>query len=164
MYSHRIHREDGMALLIAVILLLLISAIGLSALQSASGEAQSGSRSLRKLSTFFAADAAATMLTRQLNSTVNQYPDTTALNDANFIQDQHGYFTAVRTGTADNAVPQSIRLVGHARQEGGALNVNSANTFTFGIYRADVVATDPTGGRVELQAQYSVSEGTDSYK
>ena len=100
----------------------------------------------------------------QLDATFNQYPDTTALNDANFIQDQHGYFTEVRTGTADNAVPQSIRLVGHARQEGGALNVNSANTFTFGIYRADVVATDPTGGRVELQAQYSVSEGTDSYK
>ncbi|MEE9278672.1 MAG: pilus assembly PilX N-terminal domain-containing protein [Myxococcota bacterium] len=153
-----------MALLIAVILMLLISAIGLGALQSATGESSAGGRSARKLRTFFAADAGMEMVLRQLDTTQNQYPDISALDEQQFMQNQYGGFTQVRTGTADNDAPQDIRRVGRSRQEGGALNVNSANTYTFGIYRADVVATDPAGGRVELQAQLSVSEGSDNYK
>ncbi len=161
-YDDRRRDEAGMALLIAVILMLLISAIGLGALQSATGESSAGGRSARKLRTFFAADAGMGIVLRQLDTTASQYPDTNPLDEQQFIQNRAGGFTQVRTGTADNDVPQPIRRVGRSRA--GALNVNSANTFSFGIYRADVVATDPAGGRVELQAQLSVSEGSDSYK
>ncbi len=160
----RRRNEAGMALLLAVILMLLISAIGLGALQSATGESSAGGRSARKLRTFFAAEAGMGMVLQQLDNTKNQYPDISALDEQQLVQDAYGGFTQVRTGTADNDVPQEVRRVGRSRQEGGALNVNSANTYTFGIYRADVVATDPAGGRVELQAQLSVSEGSDNYK
>lgn len=163
-YEDERRDEAGIALLIAVILMLLISAIGLSALQSASGEASAGGRSARKLRTFFAAESAMSVVMQRLDTSTRQYPDITAIDEQQFVQNQYGGFTQVRTGTSDNAVPQDIRLVGHTRQKGGALNVNAANTFTFGIYRTDVVATDANGGRVELQAQLSVTEGSDNYK
>ena len=156
--------EAGIALLITVILLLLLSAIGLAALQSAHGEASAGGRSARKLRTFFAADGALSLVSGQLDQGNAQYPDTTALDETQFVQGRAGLYTRVRTGTSDNAVPQEIRLVGRTRREGDQLNVNAGNTFSFGIYRADVVATDPVGGRAELQAQYRVSEGADTYR
>ena len=156
--------EAGIALLLTVILLLLLSAMGLASLQSAQGEASAGGRSARKVRTFFAADGALSLVAQQLDQGNAQYPDTTALDDIQFVQGRAGLYTGVRTGTSDNAVPQEIRLVGRSRREGDQLNVNAGNTFSFGIYRADVVATDPLGGRTELQAQYRVSEGADTYR
>ncbi len=161
--GHR-HDEAGIALLLAVMLLLFISAIGLSALQSAQGEAASGGRSARKVRTLFAADSALSLVRDQLNIGATQYPDIRAVDDNQFMQNSAGLFTEVRTGTSNNAVPQDIRFVGRARREGDQLNLNAGNTFSFGIYRTDVVATDPAGGSVELQAQYRVSEGADTYR
>lgn len=155
--------ETGVALLIAVIFMLLISAIGLGALQSASGESSAGSRSMRKVRTLFAADSALGLVRERLDMGSSQYPDTTALDSPEFLQNDD-LFTAVRTGTSDTAVPQEILLVGRTRRDGDQLNINSGNSFTFGIYRTDVLATDPAGGRAELQAQYRVSEGADTYR
>ncbi len=110
-YDDKRRNEAGMALLLAVILMLLISAIGLGALQSATGESSSGGRSMRKLRTFFAADAGMEVVLRQLDTTQNQYPDISALDDQQFMQNSYGGFTQVRTGTADNDAPQDIRRV-----------------------------------------------------
>ena len=156
--------EAGVALLLTVILMLLFSAIGLSALQSAHGEAGAGSRSLRRLRTLFAANSVINIVQDQLDMSDTQYPDITALSDPLFLQNRAGLYTAVRTGTGDNAVPQEIHLVGRARREGDQLNINAGNTFSFGLYRTDAVAMDPVGGRVELQAQYRVNEGSDTYR
>ncbi len=156
--------EAGIALLIAVILILLLSAVGLAALQSAQGEMSAGGRTVRKLATFFAADGALNLVQDQLDLGNSQYPDTSALVDTQFMQNRAGLYTQVRTGTGDNDIPQEIRLVGRARREGDQLNVNAGNTFSFGIYRTDVVAMDPVGGRAELQAQFRVSEGADTYR
>ena len=156
--------EAGVALLITVLLMLLISAIGLSALQSAHGEASAGSRSLRKLRTLFAATSVLNLVQDQLDMSDTQYPNITALSDPQFLQNRGGLYTTVRTGTGDNSVPQDIHLVGRARREGDQLNINSGNTFSFGLYRTDAVALDAVGGRVELQAQYRVSEGSDTYR
>ncbi len=109
--------EAGIALLITVVLLLMLSAIGLSALQSAQGEANAGGRSARKLRTFFAADSALSLVQAQLDMGNSQYPDITAVNSNQFTQNGAGLFTGVRTGTGDNAVPQDIRLVGRARRD-----------------------------------------------
>ena len=156
--------EAGLALLLSVIILLLISAVGLSALQSAQGEATAGGRTARKLRTFFAADGALSLVRDQLHIGDTQYPDITPLSDSQFVQSSAGFYTEVRTGTANNAAPQVIQFVGRARRDGDQLNLNTGNTFSFGIYRTDLVATDPVGGRVELQAQYRVSEGSDTYR
>ena len=156
--------EAGIALLLSVIILLLISAVGLSALQSAQGEASAGGRTARKLRTFFAADGGLSLIKDQLTIGDTQYPNITALNDTQFLQNTANLYTQVRTGSTSSAVPQEILLVGRARRDGDQLNINSSNTFTFGIYRTEVLATDPVGGSVELQAQYRVSEGADTYR
>ena len=167
-YLHDTEKRDqaGIALLIAVMLMLLISAIGLSALQSAGGEASASSRSARKLRTFFAADSGMTMVMQQLDTTLTkaQYADSVILDDTQFMQNYAGGFTQVRTGTVDNATAQPVTRIRGIAPKGGALNVNSPNSFVLGIYRADVLATDPVGGRVELQVQLAVNEGSPSYK
>lgn len=157
-------REEGMALLIAVVLLLMISAIGLTALQSAQDEASGSGRSRRKVMTLYAADSAMRVVEDNLNVTKSQYPDTQFMDDSSFMTDQFGKATAVRTGTTESMTPQAIIRIGKANCEGCQLNVNASNSLSYGIYRANLVATDNGGGVVELQSQYSVSEGAESYK
>ena len=158
--------EHGMALLVAVVLLLMVSAIGLAALQSAQDEASGSGRARRKTMTLYAADSALTMVEDRLNVAKSQYPDTGVINNTTFMQDQWGGATAVRTGNSENPLAQPIVRVGASSQAaaGYQLNVNASGTFSYGIYRTGVVATDQTGGAVELQAQYSVNEGASSYK
>ncbi len=167
-YLYETEKRDqaGIALLIAVILMLMISAIGLSALQSAGGEASANGRSARKLTTFFAADSGMSVVMQQLDTTLTkaQYADSVILDDTQFMQNSMGGFTEVRTGTVDNATAQPVTRIRGIAPKGGALNVNSPNSFILGIYRADVLATDPVGGRVELQVQLAVNEGSPSYK
>ncbi len=167
-YLYETEKRDqaGIALLIAVILMLMISAIGLSALQSAGGEASASGRSARKLTTFFAADSGMSVVMQQLDTTLTkaQYADGVILDDTQFMQNPAGLFTQVRTGTVDNATAQPVTRIRGIAPKGGALNVNSPNSFVLGIYRADVLATDPVGGRVELQVQLAVNEGSPSYK
>jgi Tfp pilus assembly protein PilX len=156
--------ERGMALLIAVILLLMISAIGLTALQSAQDEASGAGRSRRKTMTLYAADAGLKLVEDRLNVTTSQYPNTAVLEQSSFMTDQWGSSTAIRTGNSENPVAQPVLRLGRARSSGFALNVNAANSIAYGIYRTGLVATDTGGGVVELQAQYSVSEGAGSYR
>ena len=107
-----------------------------------------------------------TMVMQQLDTTLTkaQYASGVILDDQQFMQNSAGGFTQVRTGTVDNAAPQPVTRIRGIAPKGGALNVNSPNSFVLGIYRADVLATDPVGGRVELQVQLAVNEGSPSYK
>ena len=88
-YLYETEKRDqaGIALFIAVVLMLLLSAIGLSALQSAGGEASASGRSARKLRTFFAADSGMTMVMQQLDTTISkaQYADGVILDDTTFM-------------------------------------------------------------------------------
>jgi Tfp pilus assembly protein PilX len=156
--------ERGVALLIAVVLLLMVSALGLTALQSAQDEATGSARGRRKTMTLYAADSGLKLVEQQLAASSTQYPNRNAITSSSVMQDQWGASTSIRTGEAENPVPQAIQRVGKANVEGFQLNVNSSGSFSYGIYRTGMVATDNTGGVVELQAQYSVNEGADSYK
>jgi len=156
--------ERGVALLIAIVLLLLVSALGLTALQSAQDEATGSARGRRKTMTLYAADSGLKLVEQQLAASSTQYPNRNAITSSSVMQDQWGGSTSIRTGEAENPVPQAIQRVSKANVEGFQLNVNSSGSFSYGIYRTGMVATDNTGGVVELQAQYSVNEGADSYK
>jgi type II secretory pathway pseudopilin PulG len=156
--------EEGIALLVTVVLLLLLSAIGVTALQRAQDETVGGGSSRRKVSMLLAADSALHVVEAQLASAQTQFPDVSPLDDAQFINDNIGLPLAVRTGSIDSSTSVPIQKVGTTYQEGGQINVNSPNTFSYGVYRTGVVVTDPGGGNVQLQAQYSVLEGASSYK
>lgn len=156
--------EHGIALLIAVVLLLMVSALGLTALQSAQDEATGSAHGRRKVMTLYAADSGLKLVEDQLASATAMYPNRNPIAQSSVMQDQWGGTTAIRTGEAKSPVAQAIQRVSKGNVEGMQLNVNSAGSFSYGIYRTGMVATDSTGGVVELQAQYSVNEGSDSYK
>jgi len=157
-------QEHGVALLIAVVLLLMVSALGLTALQSAQDEATGSARGRRKVMTLYAADSGLKLVEDQLASATAQYPNRNPVTSSAVMEDQWGGTTAIRTGEAKSPVAQAIQRVSKGNIEGMQLNINSAGSFAYGIYRTGMVATDSTGGVVELQAQYSVNEGSDSYK
>ena len=151
-----------MALLVAVVLLLMVSALGIAALQSAQDEATGSGRARRKTMTLYSAESGLAMVQQQL--TASHYPNLAAIPDAGLQPDQFGVQTAVRTGTSDVTLAQPIQRVGRARSQGNQLTVNAAGSVLMGVYRTDVVATDGTGGNVEIQAQYALLEGSGSYR
>jgi len=164
MHHQSLHDQHGVALLIAVVLLLMVSALGLTALQSAQDEATGSARGRRKTMTLYAADSGLKLVEDQLASATSQYPNRNPISNSSVTTDHWGGTTSVRTGTAETSVPQAIQRVSKGSMEGFQLNVNASGSFSYGVYRTGIVATDTTGGVVELQAQYSVNEGSDSYK
>ncbi len=152
--------ENGIALLIAVILMLLISAIGIAALQHAREESSGSGRSRHHTKNLHAADGVLQLVIQQLaaeNPANRQLP----VDFANFIQDPlSGFWTSAQTGTDETAPAQPIRHCGNSSRSGDALG-----QFPRNIYCVDVLASDG-GGRVGLQAQYAVldASGGGSYR
>jgi hypothetical protein len=142
------------ALLIAVILMLLISAIGIAALQHARQEAMGSGRSRHHTRNLHAADGILQLVVAQLsadNPANRQLP----IDFANFIQDPlSGVWTRGKTGTIDNPAAEPIRHCGNASRSGDAIG-----QFPRNIYCVNVLASDG-GGRVGLQAQYAVLDAS----
>ncbi len=155
--------ESGMALLIAVVVMLMVSAVALSALDRARSENMGANAARRKVATLIAADAALRLVENQLLNSTGPSPDTAPLQDTNFIVGDNGLATAFRTGEIGSAAALPILKVGTTVKEGGQLNVGGAGTFTYGVYRAGIVATDPGGASVQLSAQWTALEGGSGY-
>ncbi len=157
---HSLRDEKGVALLISVILMLLISAIGIAALQHAREESSGSGRSRHHTKNLHAADGVLQLVVQQLaaeNPANRQLP----VDFANFIQDPlSGFWTAVKTGTDETAPAQPVRHCGNSSRSGDAIG-----QFPRNIYCVDVLASDG-GGRVGLQAQYAVLDpsGGGSYR
>ena len=143
--------ERGVALILTILLLLIVSAIAVSSLNRAGDELQVGSASRRQLRNVAAAEAALKLVGQQLLT----QPETTAnapIIVSNFAPDM-GSNTTVRTGTIGDSVPKEIELVGYTDKQ---LIMGSPSFTGRRIYRVTVVASDPSGGNVQLEAQFSV--------
>ena len=173
---HPLRNEQGIALLVTVILLLMVSAIGLTALSRAGDEESMQRNSSRKTHTFAAAEAGVNMITNRLfqQQAVNQavigagaaqgmvqgqgLQDPLApLDEQQLISDDYGFWTPVRTGTVDSSVPQPIERKDAKTPDGYTLNAGE-QPWVWRIYRATVVASDLGGGNVQIQTQYRVKE------
>jgi hypothetical protein len=153
-----------MALLVTTLLLLVISIMGLTALQHASDEKVSAASSRRKLETLYAADAAINVLAERLeNANAISTSLTQPMDEPTFMLTEFGFPISVQTGTPDSASPEPIYKVGRASGQGSQLNLGSGYTQSYGIYRASVVATHPSGARAQIQAQFLVPEGSPTY-
>ncbi len=154
--------ESGAALLVAVVLLLLMSALGITALQHAQDEASASGSSRRKDATLYAGEAGLSMVQASLLANYNggTMPSFT-IDEPALVNDGFGNPIAVRSGRPENAAPEAIVANGGAVEtpDGYMLNLGSGNTQSFGAVRADVVATDGGNGMVHLQAQYRLHEG-----
>ena len=160
--NHLIRDDAGIALIVTVLLLLMVSALGTAALQHAGNESSVSASSRRKLSVVYAADSALSLVVAKLTAG-GQFPDTTPLDEPTLLVDDAGFPISARTGTTQTAIPQAVMRVGTAAAPGSQLNINSSNTISFGVYRAGVVASDSGGGRAQIQAQFIVPEGAASY-
>jgi Tfp pilus assembly protein PilX len=148
--------ESGIALVVTVLLLLLVSAIGISALNRAGDEKIVSTVSRRQVSNLSAAEAGLRLVQAQLeNNTVGIPPDT-ALSRPGLFQDVSGLFTGVRSGTVDTATAQKIQPVGYTIPDGSEVRTGGGGAAPRLVYRVNVVASDPSGGNVQVQAQFSV--------
>ena len=155
--------ESGIALLVAVILMLMVSAIALSALDRARQESTGAASDRRKIATLLAADGALAVVQNRLLTGTSPFPDTSPLQDLGFLIADTGLATSMRTGEIGTSAALPILKVGGMVRAGGQLNIGGAGTFSYGVYRTGIVAQDPTGGSVQLNAQFSVLEGGAGY-
>ena len=144
--------ERGVALILTILLLLIVSAIGVSSLNRAGDELQVGSTSRRQLRNVAAAEAALKMVGQQLLTAQSTTAAEAPIMVNNFSPEM-GLNTVVRTGfIGDGGAAGKVELVGVSGQQ---LIIGQAGQGRR-IYRVTVVAEDPSGGNVQLQAQFSV--------
>ena len=163
--------EDGMALLIAVVVLLLMSALGLAALQHAGDEASGSGQARRKDATLYAADSGIKMIQVSLLNNVSTSSTTpVTLDQPTLITDGFGNPIPIRSGAPQNGTmpPAPVAVAPDPNQpsqppQGFMLNQNSPNSEVFRPVRADVTALDVANGMVHLQAQFSVLDSGSSY-
>ena len=159
--------ERGMALLIAVVLLLLMSALGVAALQHSGDESAGGGRSRRKDSTLYAAEAGQQMVQSRLFAEWNgMSSEGFTIDEPSLVSDAFGNPIAVRSGAPGPAglpaTPAKLddkannMKTNAPQRDGFTLNIGGLNRRTFRAVRSDVVAQDLGNGLVHLQAQYSV--------
>ncbi|HTO69664.1 MAG TPA: hypothetical protein VMR31_07355 [Myxococcota bacterium] len=162
-----------MALLIAVIVLLLMSALGLAALQHAGDEATDSGRSRRKDSTLYAADSGIRMVQIELLQMINNPSQTSvSLDYPSLITDGFSNPIAMVSG-APNAgqMPVAQPIAPDLTQppqtdDGNALSGGGVGGPMYQPVRADVTAEDVGNGMVHLQAQfkYYVGLGGNTYE
>ena len=148
--------ESGVALLLTILLLLIVSAIGVSSLNRAGDELTDSSGSRRRLRNVAAAEAGLKMVGQALfDAQATTGAAISSINVTNFASEM-GLSTIVRTGTiGDDGTPQPVQFIGTAGGENGDLRVGYQPSKRR-IYRVNIVASDPSGGNVQLQAQFSV--------
>ena len=127
--------ESGIALLVAVMLMLMVSAVALSALDRARQENLGSTAGRRKVATLIAADAGLRLVEDQLINGAGSTPDTAPIADTAFISFGNGLATSFRTGEIGSSAALPILKVGSTVKEGGQLNVGGAGTFSYGVYR-----------------------------
>jgi len=152
------HGEQGIALLLTILLLLLVSAIGVSALNRAGDEQVEARASRRQVANLAAAEAALKSVDDQLRRFPPGSPAAQApIQNTSFSPTGTGLATTYRTGRREDPGPQPLPDPRTAHGGGDLRQGNAASTVGMRlIYRTTVTAQDPSGGVVQLRAQYAV--------
>jgi hypothetical protein len=137
--------ESGIALLVAVLILLLVSAIGIAAIEHSGRELGGAGRARTTIATFHAADGGVEIATNQLART--------PLSTTPFSFSVNSDYT-VRSGTRSDGTPQEIIPAGTGQPpEGYAITVGGAG-YASSLYRTAVTSTG-VGAAVELEVKLS---------
>ncbi len=141
--QNRFGDEQGMAMIVAVLVLLLLTAIGIAAIEHSGSEFAAGGRSRHITRVFHGADGGLEVVAAKLAGTLPDIsPTAVILSDG----------TSVESRKHLEALPQPVSLVGYGPPpDGYGLNIGSG--FSTEIYRATVTANSTSGGMVELEAQ-----------
>jgi hypothetical protein len=146
--------ESGMALLVTLLLLLLMSAIAVAAIEHSGEESALGGRSRRSLRTLHAADGGMQVgMSRVVNAQFGGFSGT--------LQDGTTYRSGDRTASA----PQPVQQLGSGPPpEGNCIGVG-ASCYRSDLVRQTVSAFAPDGATAEVSAQFAVVQaGTGGYQ
>ncbi len=142
---HRNRRQEaGVAMILTILLLLLISGIGIAAIEHAGDESVMAGSSRRWTRTFFAADAGIQMAISQISQ------DPPNLTQFNFTI---GNNTAVFSGTMAGGIAPLESVGVGAPPDGYSLNLGSG--FQSRLYKANATARNGTTAAVELEAKFA---------
>ena len=141
-------REQGMALLLAAVILMLVSMLAFSAMKHSEQEATSGARSRSTMRTIYAADAGIELaLSRLTQSPPDLSPFDVGLADGANLQSR----------TRTQSTPQALGQAGIGEpQEGYSLNIGAGVGHVSRVFLVTVTAT-AGGSTAELEARLSRS-------
>ncbi len=159
--------EEGIALLIALLFLLVISALGVNALSRAQEENSSGASSRHRVVNLMAADAGIKLALNQLNSSSGFTLDTQPINIASLQGSSVIGATKIRSGVLGDPTLLPIEFIQYVAdaKAGSQLNQGSGNGGggQIAIYRVNIVADSTAGGSVRVQAQLAVEAPSVGY-
>jgi hypothetical protein len=157
--------ESGIALLVAVLFLLMVSAIGIAVLNRAGDERIGAVSSRRLVANVSAAEAGLRDMQMQLKALAKVGITPVGLsvdyihgafNDRSVVKEPLSPVgTSVRTGAIGTTGPQPIISLGQTACDGEKAQGKQITQCY--AYRVDVTATDPGGGNTQVQAQYLVT-------
>jgi hypothetical protein len=149
-------RETGAVLLFAVIMLVLLSAIGIAAMDRSSADLQQSGSSRRTARTFHAADGG-------IQIAASRLMEVPPITDAFSVNLEDG--TTVRSGPRTAASAQPITMVGSGPPpDGDCINVGTS-CFRTDLYQATATALEAGNSSVEIDAGFSiVVPGTGGYE
>lgn len=151
--NRRQRREEGVALLITVILILLVGVLVLTSIGHSGDESVAGARARSTSRALHAADGGMQMAL----SRVTQIPPNT--NAVDITIDNF----SVQSRTRAQATPQQLDSLGAGpAPEGYGVNVGTG--YVSELFLVDMTSVGPTGSTAELQAKlYSFSGSTGGY-
>jgi len=154
------HDQDGFALLLTIILLLLLSALGIHALARAQDENLSAGASRSYVRNIAAADAGIKIALAQLQSSAGLAVNTDSIRVDEFYTNAPGLASKIYSGARDSSSAQPIEFIQYVADAGSGSQLNLGSGQGGGgqvaIYRVNIVAQDPGGGVAQVQAQLAV--------
>jgi hypothetical protein len=147
--STRLNEEQGVALIIAVLLLLLVTAIGVAAIHHAGDEASVAGSARRSARMLHAADGG---LQVAINQIAQPTPDLTP-----FTHTLEGGDVTIRSGARTDTAAQPIIAAGSGPPPDG-YQINVGSGFRSRLYRANVTSLYRSGANSELEGKFGKLE------
>ncbi len=148
-------REEGVALFLTVLILMLVGAIAIAAIEFSGEELKSGSRSRASARALFAADAGIDFALNRLGqSPPNLAPFNITLPNGVIVESR----------SRDDTTPQPIAPAGTGPAPAGySINLGSGSGFSSELYLVNVTATSPGGTATELEVKVGTISASGGY-
>jgi len=140
--SRRGHREDGIALIVVALILVLAAATALAGIDFSSQEWQAGGRARATSRVLYAADAGVQLSLRRIQPPRDLTPFDFDLPNG----------TNVQSRTRDDAAPQPIDEAGIGKPPDG-MSINIGSGFVNEVFQVNVSATAANRSTSELEAR-----------
>ena len=146
--------EHGVAMILAILLLLLLSGIGVAVIDHSGDESAVTGSTRRSSFTFYAADSGIQLSIAR----VSQFPPQLNPFSATFADG-----TTMQSGGRSSPAPEPIERTNIGAPPDG-YSIVSGSGYVTETYRATISAFGPGGSSAELESKYSKMQSAGSYR